>query len=355
MNNITVLITGAGAPGAPGIIKSLRLARERKIKIIGVDMDPDSSGFALVDKWYVGEKADSEKFIARILEICRYEKVDIIIPLVTEELQKFAQSTSEFESIRTRVLISSPEGIQTANNKYLLMESCKEQGMPVSEFYKVNNWNDFEESVYSIGYPTVPVCFKPPISHGLRGFRIITPDIDRSDLLMNYKPIDTFIDLDSVRSTLLKAEPFPELLVMEYLPGKEYSVDVLAGNGEALIVIPRLREKMKMGISFVGITDNHHEIIEYSRRIVNLLRLHGNIGFQFMLDKDGTPKIIECNPRVQGTIVLCTAAGINMVYNAVKIALGEPISDKQEDIRWGVKMIRYWEEVYTYNGKFFKI
>ena len=39
MENITVLITGASAPGAPGIIKSLRLPDEREIRIIGVDMN----------------------------------------------------------------------------------------------------------------------------------------------------------------------------------------------------------------------------------------------------------------------------------------------------------------------------
>lgn len=60
MDNITVLITGAGAPGAPGIIKSLRMVTERDIRIIGVDMASESSGFAMVDKWYIGEKAESK-------------------------------------------------------------------------------------------------------------------------------------------------------------------------------------------------------------------------------------------------------------------------------------------------------
>ncbi|RLG34479.1 hypothetical protein DRN97_02360, partial [Methanosarcinales archaeon] len=81
MDNITVLITGAGAPGAPGIIKSLRMVTERDIRIIGVDMVSESSGFAMVDKWYIGKKAESKNFIPRILEICRKEDVDVVIPL----------------------------------------------------------------------------------------------------------------------------------------------------------------------------------------------------------------------------------------------------------------------------------
>ena len=355
MDNITVLITGAGAPGAPGIIKSLRIVKERHIRIVGVDMEADSSGFAMVDKWYVGERAESEEFIAKILQICEREAVDVVIPLVTNELLKFAESITKFEEAGSMVIVSSPDSLRIANNKYLLMKACSERGIPVPEFYKVCSWNEFEEAIHKLGYPGVPVCFKPPVSRGLRGFRILREDINRLDLLMNYKPIDTFITSSDAYSVLGKAERFPELLVMECLPGQEYSVDVLAGKGEALVIIPRLREKMKMGISFAGTTENNAEIIDYSRRLVGLLKLHGNIGFQFKSDKDGIPKIIECNPRVQGTIVLSTAAGVNMVYDAVKLALGEAIPDKQKDVRWNVKMIRYWDEVYAEDGKYFKI
>lgn len=355
MNNIAVLITGAGAPGAPGIIKSLRIAGERQIRIIGVDTDPNSIGFAMVDRWYVGEKATSKEFIPSLLQICKKEKVNVLIPLVTDELPKFATSISEFENIGTKVLVSSPEGLRIANNKYLLMKTCREYGIPTPDFYEVATWNEFEQAVYSVGYPGVPVCFKPPVSRGLRGFRILTEDIDPLDLLLNYKPTDIFTNFTNISTILKNAKPFPELLVMEYLPGSEYSADVLVNKGAVLIVIPRRREKIKMGISFVGMTENNPDIIRYSTKISTLLKLHGNVGFQFKLDSTGVAKIIESNPRVQGTIVLCTAAGINMVYNAVKLALGEPIFDKQEDVRWNIKMIRYWDEAYTEDGRFFKI
>ena len=40
MRDITVMVTASGAPGAPGIIKSLRLNGERKIRIVATDMNP---------------------------------------------------------------------------------------------------------------------------------------------------------------------------------------------------------------------------------------------------------------------------------------------------------------------------
>ena len=355
MGDLTVLITGAGAPGAPGIIKSLRLAEDRTIKIIGVDMDSESSGFAMVDECYAGEKAESDAFIPRIMEICEDARVDVVIPLVTNELMKFAKNKSRFAEIGVRVLVSNPKGLEVANNKYLLMKACKENGIPAPCFCKVQSWDEFKKAVFDLGYPDRPVCFKPPVSRGMRGFRILRDDIDHLDLLMNYKPNDVFATLNEMSHTLKDVKTFPELLVMEYVPGKEYSVDVLANNGSAPIVIPRSRDKLKMGISFVGTTENNREIIEYSKKIVDLLGLHGNIGLQFKLDSDGVPKIIESNPRVQGTIVLCTAAGVNIVYDAVKLAMGEEVTDTQGDVKWGVKMIRYWDEVYVQNRSYFSI
>ncbi len=145
-------------------------------------------------------------------------------------------------------------------------------------------------------------------------------------LLMNEKPNNIFIGFDEFLSICKGANTFPELIIMEYLPGEEYSVDVLADNGRFISAIPRSRDHIKMGISFVGTAVRDKEIIDYSERIVEGLKLNGNIGLQFKRDNNGIPKIIESNPRVQGTIVLCTAAGENMVYEAVKLSLGEKVS-----------------------------
>ncbi|MCK4306963.1 ATP-grasp domain-containing protein [candidate division WOR-3 bacterium] len=346
MRDATVLVTGAGAPGAPGIIKSLHLVKERKIRIIGVDMSPNSIGFSLIDKSYLIPPALDKEFIPSILRICEEEKVEVLMPLVTRELMPLAENLEKFTEIGVRVSISPPQGLRITNNKYLLMNHCSRNNIkvPVPEFIPANSYEEFKEAVFKLGYPRVNVCFKPPVSNGLRGFRILTQEIDRLDLLINQKPMNTVTTLEDIEPVLKNAKVFPELVVMEYLPGKEYSVDILADNGKALTVIPRLREKIKMGISFVGTTIENKTIIEASKKVVATLKLNGNIGLQFKKDENGIPKLIESNPRLQGTIVLCTAAGVNLVYLALKLALREKVMPPE--VKWGVKMIRYWDEVY---------
>lgn len=345
--DITVLITGAGAPGAPGIIRSLRepIVSDYKFRIIGTDIELNSSGFGMTDASYLVPRGDQGEFIPEMLKICKKEKVDVVLPLVTSELDKFSLFRREFKKNGITVSISDTVPLRTANNKYQLMSHCKEKGIPTPEFRLVKSYKEFEDAVKELGYPEEAVCFKPPVSNGMRGFRILTEDVDRLDMLMNYKPTDTLATLQDVSPILKNANPFPELLVMEYLPGKEYSVDVFADKDEAIVVVPRTREKVKMGISFVGKTIENKTIIKYARQATRSLNLRGVVGFQFVEREDDVPCVIECNPRLQGTVILSVEAGVNLPYMAVLQALGKEYPVPSE-IDWNLTMIRFWSEVY---------
>jgi len=351
--DVKLLMTGIGAPGAPGIIKSLRRIKERKIIIIGVDSNLEGAiGTGLVDKSYSIPQADNLNFIHEVIAIAKKEGVKVILPLVTKELFVFSKAKSDFDKIGITVIVSNYEKLNIINNKYSLMVHCKNIGIPIPEIKLVNSLEEFRDACNILGYPRNTICFKPPISNGLRGFRIINDTEDKMNNLINEKPNNVYIGYDEFINIAKDSSFFPQLLVMEYLPGKEYSVDTLCDGKRCIQVIPRTRDKIKMGISFVGTTVKDSRIMEFSSKIVESLKLFGNVGFQFREDEKGIPKIIESNPRVQGTIVLCTASGYNMVYNAVKIALGEePIN---YIVNWNVKMIRYWDELYFVDGRAFR-
>jgi carbamoyl-phosphate synthase large subunit len=351
LRSIRVFITGAGAPGAPGIIKSLRKVHERDIAILGGDANPgNSSGAGLLDRIFQIPPAESPDFISRVLDICISEKIDVVLPLVTRELLVFAQKKELFAKNGIYVSVSDPESLQTANNKYLLMKFCHESNIPVPDFRLVHSLEEFRDAAKELGYPGRKICFKPPLSNGLRGFRIIEDGQDRLYSLMNEKPNNIYISFNEFVSICENGKMFPELLVMEYLPGEEYSVDALADNGNFICAIPRSRDYIKMGISFAGTVTKDKQITGYSKSVIEGLKLNGNIGLQFKRDLNGTPRIIESNPRVQGTIVLCAAAGANLVYDAVRLGVGEKPGVPK--VNWGLKMIRYWDELFIdVNGK----
>jgi biotin carboxylase len=71
------------------------------------------------------------------------------------------------------------------------------------------------------------------------------------------------------------------------------------------------------------------------------LGLDGVFGFQFKESRDGSVMLLECNPRVQGTMVTSVLAGANVVWAAVNDALGRPPLSIPAP-RIGTRLRRYW-------------
>jgi len=333
---IKVLITGAGAPGIRGTLYSLKNNWDnRKIVTIGVDMKGDVVGKYLCDKFYRIPPASSKDFIPALLDICEGEEVDVVLPQVTDELYPLSKYREDFEKIGTKVAVSSYNAIKLANNKKELMRIARKIGVPYPEFYIVRTWDDLESAAEKLGYPFV---IKPPVASGMRGFRIVYKNVNRKDAFFKEKPDNSKVTMDELYNIL--GEKFPELLAMEYLPGKEYSVDILSSGNDVYVAVPRRRDFIRSGITFIGTVEKREDIIKFSEKLVLKIGLEYAVGLQLKEDRNGIPKIIESNPRIQGTMVLSTIAGANIIYGAVKLALGEVLP--QFNVRWGARILRFW-------------
>ena len=341
--NVNILMTGAGAPGAAGILKCLQ--HEKSFHITGADADPNAVGRYLNEDFETIPFANDPAFIDTVLSICQKKNIHVLLSLVTKELIPLSQHFHEFELAGTKLLVSSPASLEIANNKSRLYEFLEWRGIAVPEFRVVETVDQFKLAVEELGYPSKPVCFKPSVSNGSRGFRIISEQMNELDLLFNHKPTSTYISLKEA-TRILSEGFFPELLISEYLPGEEYSVDCLASKGEPILVVPRLRKRIINGISVEGEFVNEKNIIDYCRLIIKELQLHGNIGIQLKKSGSGQFLILEINPRVQGTISALLGAGINLPVLAIKKELGLPILPAELNVKWGTKFTRYWEEVF---------
>jgi carbamoyl-phosphate synthase large subunit len=343
MTKTRVLMTGGGAPGAAGILKCLQQGGD--IEIVVADANPDSVGKYLNPVFEIIPKATDAGFIPAIEKLCEKHSIDVVLPLVTRELFPLSAHKTDFAQKGVKIIVSNFEQLNIANNKGKLYQKLHENDILTPQFVIVETIIELQAAVQHLGYPEKTVCFKPCISNGMRGFRIIDDNKDEFDLLFNYKPTSEYIKLEKAIE-ILSTRAFPALLVSEYLPGEEYTIDCLAQNGKCLLAIPRLRKKMVQGISVAGIIENNEEIINYCRQIVECCQLHGPIGVQVKRANDGTFKVLEINPRVQGTTVALLGAGVNLPLLAVKQEMGETIVPETINIKWGTQFTRHWTEVY---------
>ncbi|WP_411967230.1 ATP-grasp domain-containing protein [Haloferax sp. YSSS75] len=338
MNGITVLITGCGAPGTIGTIWSLNQNKDnRSIRTIGTDVRDEQPGRFVCDEFHKVPPADSPNFVDELLSICDSEDVDVVLPQVTAELQHLSESRDRFASVGTEIAISNKQSVEQANSKKRLTDLCGQLGIPSPDNQIVRTWSQLRKAASSLGYPENPVVVKPPISNGQRGFRIITEDMENQHRFYEKKPDGTKISMQQLHAVL--GDSFPELLVMEYLPGEELSVDVFR-NEDQTVPIPRSRDRVRSGISFQTTIKRDTEIISYVQDLSEEIDLQYVFGFQFKRREDGTPVILECNPRIQGTMVASTVAGSNLIYAAVKEAIGE--TQLEFGTNWGSKFYRYW-------------
>lgn len=342
MRDITVLMTGCGAPGAHGIIKCLRKNGERNIRIIGVDMNENAGARDMVDVFDLVPPAASDDFIDAVLAICKAEKVDVVLPIVTRELMKFSLNRDRFEAVGTKVSVMKPETLEIVNNKAHLLTALKDAGIPTPEFIVAHTADEVEAACYSLGFPNGPVCVKCAVGNGSRGVRILDFTVSKYDLFFNQKPNSMYISFSELMETLRERDEIPEMLVMEFLPGVEYSVDIIMQQGLPHgVVIRRGLSVLTSNMMSLVIEDNA-DIAEYAIHAAQAVGADGNFGFDLLLNREGEPRIIEMNPRLTGGVVACSAAGVNLPYLGVKQMLGESFPSCLPV--YGTRMFRRYQE-----------
>lgn len=308
MDKQNVLIPGAGGAAGIGAIRSLRLCKFRG-KIVATDSDKFSAGLYLADKGYVVPPADNPSFLQEALKIIEEEQIEIILPTSGFDIIPYSKNKEMLERKNVIVAMSDYEVIETCLNKWDFYHKLK------GNFNLPYTTDDLAK------VDTFPCIAKPILGKGSK----------------NVFTCHTKNELEEILSK------HTDLLIQEYLPGKEYTVDVLSDlGGNPLVAVPRERIEVRAGISFKGRIVLDKAIQEECLSMAEYLGIKGPSCMQMKCDTKGMPKMIEINPRLGGGTTLSTYAGVNLPALIIKIANGEKIEiPKTREIT----MLRYYEEV----------
>jgi carbamoyl-phosphate synthase large subunit len=130
-------------------------------------------------------------------------------------------------------------------------------------------------------------------------------------------------------------------IYQEYLPGQEYTIDVLLTD-KTKIIVPRKRVNVKGGNSTCGKIELNRDIITFLQNFFEDSSFRGPLCVQMKEDKDGVPKLTEINPRFGGGSIFTTIAGINFI----DVILAEKFGDKLElEEPREITITRYWDEM----------
>lgn len=354
MKKCTVLVTGSAAPGFVSIVKALRANTTYELNIIGSDYIETLGSKVFVNNHFVLPDNRSPEYADSLLEVCMQEHVDVVFPIRTDDQLPICKKFGDFRDagIEPAIVTTNPDLLDTLLNKRKLLEYCQKViQIDTPNFHSTETADGLRDAVMKLGYPDIPVTIKPCYSNGSRGFRILDEHRDKRKQFFEEKPTGIYTTLDDVLNVI--GDTFPEMLVMEYLPGNEYTVDVLCRKGITFATIPRLRTKMTGGITTKGIIvndENFERISDSCNSIVEGFGLSYNVGLQFKVSQKNIPLLLESNPRLQGTTTMSVAAGVNIPEIIIQMALQEFDYEYVPSIKWGLEMHRIWQELFS-DGK----
>ncbi|MDJ0795925.1 MAG: ATP-grasp domain-containing protein [Calothrix sp. MO_167.B12] len=310
-----VLVTGAGALLGQGIIKSLRMA-DTAYHIIAVDPDPRSVGLYWADQAYLVPLAADPSYLDVVCGILDQERPDVVLIGTDVELLLYAQHKSELESkYHTRVIVSPPDVIQIADDKWLTYEFLLAHGFP------------YPKSALPSGISKLlQECDFPLVVKPRTGARSIGVHMVKN--------------LEELEQALSQVEN-PVIQECVASADQEYTSGVVVDMGVAKAVVT-MRRDLRDGNTYRAYVQPDAPFNSLLGKVAEQLGGVGPLNFQFRVDQ-GVPKIFEINARFSGTTPLRAHAGFNEVDYLVRhYVLGDPIPVPQ--VR-AIAIFKYWDEI----------
>jgi biotin carboxylase len=305
----SVLFVGAGRHQRRAIAQ----ARERGLRVVAVDRNPEAPGLALADVSEVIDFAD----VDAVVDVARRHDVDGALTVSADRAVPVVAAVTERLGLPT----IGRDVAHRMTHKIAMRRTLAEEGIPQPPFAAVRNLAEGRAALETVGLPAV---LKPVDSGGQRGlFRIETPG-----------------DLESHLHSALAESPGREAILEGFVEGTEMNGIVVVRSGDARMVTlsDRLRpEGAGFGVGWIHLfpASIHSDQLGLAERVaersVAALGLRDGIAFpQLIASPDGGVSVVEVAARIPGgqmADLVRHAVGVDLVELALRFALGEPIPD----------------------------
>ena len=214
---------------------------------------------------------------------------DIVYPAMDGVIYKFAQFRN---LLRENVIVPDFETASITRSKaktYQILNGVVPLPVQYSNIEEVKDY---------------PIFVKPDVGQGSVGAKKINSE-------------------EELHAALEKSKG---LLILEYLPGAEYTVDCFTNcKGELVSVCPRKRLRMKNGISMACEAVEDSKIVDIANNINQKIHNKGGWFFQIKKRDNGEYVLLEVSSRVGGTSGFTRSLGVNLPLLTVNTYCGQYI------------------------------
>lgn len=327
-----------------GVLRQLRAGWGSGLVLIGSHTRGDFGPFSECNIVEVEpEGLSAAAYVSWCLDFCHRQRVQVFVPGRMRE--DIADQRTAFETQGTRLIVAGDgTTLRLLEDKGRFLEQVPAR-VRRHRFCRVRTWVEFAAACEALERDGLPVCFKPASSIFGLGFHVLDEGMTPLKRLLRSEVHR--ISKSELQAVLEPAETFPELLVMEYLGGAEFSVDVLAEAGEVRALV--CRRKPLNGRIRIGGTSRTEFVAEGASQLmarepdveamVRVLVAHFHLGgllnvqFRCRAERPEQPCLLEINGRMSGGLPYVGLSGLNLPLLAVKAALrgaGDPWPEMPE-------------------------
>lgn len=279
-------------------------------------------------------------YIPTLLQICKENSIDIILPTSSQELELMALAKDKFDKVGVRMVIAPLEAIRISGNKSATYDAFKHL-MPKQ--IVTNNAYDvlmFSENVKHI-------CCKPTNSCGGKGFAIVDENKCTDPQYFHSFGKKHYISLWQLCHSVELSE-YPTI-IQEYNEGVDYSFIALADGGRITHSIGCYGTTLEFGAVMRGEIGIYPCAMQVAELVAERLNVNGPFGLDFIICGDGRAVLLDVNMRVTASAEFYAKAGVNIPWLSIKQALGYNIREDKVSVDYELQMVKYFDAHYYHN------
>lgn len=276
MKKTKVLIYPCGAENALEVYAAIR--HSVHLEICAASSKTDHSKLIYDTEIHKLPNVQEDNFVEEVNKLVELEKIHFIFP---------THDTVALYLAKFRDLIAA----KIITSDYTTNKICRYK----LETFKFLSTEEFIPHVYNDNLNAIshfPIFAKPNVGEGAKGV----------------------CKIDSYEALHTISEKNKDLIFVEYLPGKEYTIDCFTDRfGTLKFAGVRERIQIQMGISF------HNREVQLSEEFQNIaitinqkLSFRGLWFFQLKEDSKGNLKLLEISTRVAGSMGFFRQKGVNL-------------------------------------------
>ncbi|WP_336654434.1 ATP-grasp domain-containing protein [Leclercia adecarboxylata] len=250
------------------------------------------------------EPSDPESRLAFILDTIGKHGINAVH--TGRNCQWFEQHRAAIEASGATLTTgaTASDWLKLADDKVTFADFMQQCGLPVVPSVRINSISALQDHLANPPFADTPLCVKPVT--GIYGMGFWRFDDEASSMAVFNNPDNRIVNPGQYIAALSAAKSFTPLVLMPYLPGPEYSVDILAHKGEVLAAVGRRKEGALQYLVNCG------EAYELACNCARAMNADGLINVQTCNDHNGRPVLLETNMRPSGGIGYTLRSGVNL-------------------------------------------